>query len=500
MFFLSIDLGTESARAGVYSLDGQCLGGSSATYATTFPRPGWAEQDPLQWWESALTAAGKAIVEAGVTEVAGIAVSTTASSVVFLDRDGIPIRPALLWMDTRSHAEATSTSRVSHPNMAYSGGVDSPEWLVPKAMWVKRNEEELFARSDKIGEAVDFLTLKLTGRFVGSDLNATCKWNYDPRAGALPRDLYSLFGIEELADKLPQEILPVGTPVGTILPEVASRLGLRNTPVVSVGGIDAHMALIALRGFSRSAISIAAGTSNAFIAETDTACDSPEIWGPYPDALTPGRWLVEGGQLSAGSALTWVAEKMLGYDRSALPALVSEVSAMRPGSSGLIVLDDFMGNRTPFRDASMRGGILGLSLGTSGADIYQATVEAVAFGTKQVLDSFERAGIDVGDLYFSGGIGHNPLWMRTTASVIGQPIHSITSDNLTLIATAATAAVGAGAFQNFDDAQVAFRPESTVVEPDLEAHQLLSEIFLSFTAAKESNRNLFAATPLGVTG
>lgn len=497
MFVLSIDLGTESARAAVYSMDGSCLATRSASYPTVFPHPGWAEQNPVDWWEAALQSAAETLLAAGVNTVMGIAVSTTASSVVFLDDDDQPLRPALLWMDTRSHHEATFTGTVNHPHMAFSGGVDSPEWLVPKAMWVKRHQPEIFARSARIGEAVDYITLKLTGRFVGSDLNATCKWNYDPRTGVLPRDLYLALGVDGLADALPQEIFPVGTPVGEILPGVRKRLGLTNSPVVSVGGIDAHMALIALRGLSSSAVSIAAGTSNAFITETDHRFDSKEIWGPYPHALTPGRWLAEGGQLSAGSALTWVAEKMLGFDRTALPTLIGSVSEREPGSGGLIVLDDFMGNRTPFRDASMRGGILGLTLGSTGEDIYQAAVESVAFGTKQVVDSFERAGIAVSDLYFSGGIGHNAFWLQTTADVIGYPIYSITSDNMTLIATGATAAVGAGAFSSFDEAQEVFRPNVRIVEPRAHAHRVLIERFGVYADAKRLNRALFASSPAG---
>lgn len=492
MFFLSIDLGTESARAGLYSGEGVCIATKSSPYATNFPQPGWAEQDPLHWWEATIDAAARVISETQTTEILGVAVSTTASSVVFLDSNNRPLRPAVLWMDTRSRREAELTGEIDHPHMAFAGGMDSPEWLVPKAMWVKRNEPEIFARSQKIGEAVDFITLMLTGRFVGSDLNATCKWNYDPRSKQLPLDLYTQFGVEELSEKLPTEIHPVGTPVSEILPRVQALLGIANRPMVSVGGIDAHMALIALRGSSKSAVSVAAGTSNAFIAETDEAFDSTEIWGPYPHALTPGRWLAEGGQLSAGSVLTWVAERLLGYDRNTLPSLIEEVSALNPGSSGLIVLDDFMGNRTPFRDPLMRGGLLGLTLSTSGAEIYQASVEAVAFATKQVLDSFDRAGIDVNYLCFSGGIVNNSLWLQTTANVVGYPIHSITSDNLTLLATAATAAVGAGSFPNFAAAEQVFRAESKVIDPVESSHDLLKEPFSRYQQAKASNRELFA--------
>lgn len=494
MYFLSIDLGTESARAGLFNLEGQCLAIASSSYPTSFPRPGWAEQDPMHWWEATLDSASQVIAQTGVDEVRGISVSTTASSVVFLDSENYPLRSALLWMDTRSHQEAAFTGTINHPHMKYSGGVDSPEWLVPKAMWLYKNERTTFDKADKIGEAVDFITLKLTGSFVGSDLNATCKWNYDPRTGQLPADLYELFGVPGLAEKLPSKILPVGSPVGQLLPEVAQRIGLKNRPIVSVGGIDAHMALIALRTHSRAAVSVAAGTSNAFICETDNAFESEEIWGPYPNALTQGRWLAEGGQLSAGSALTWVAEGLLGYDRHGVSELIAEVSAMRPGSSGLVVLDDFMGNRTPFRDANMRGGILGLNLSSTGAQIYQATVEAVAFGTKQVIDSFARANIDVSDLYFSGGIRHNSVWLQTTADVLGQPISLVTSDNLTLISTVAAAAVGSGECSTFTEAEQIFRPDVHAVYPDEQSHHALIEGFAAFEHAKESNRGLFSPT------
>jgi ribulose kinase len=183
---------------------------------------------------------------------------------------------------------------------------------------------------------------------------------------------------------------------------------------------------------------------------------------------------------------------MLGHDRSTLPKLIADASQRELRGDGVIVLDDFMGNRTPFRDAAMRGGMLGLSLATTAAEVYQATVHSVAFGTKQVLDSFQRAGIDVSDLYFSGGIGHNPLWLQTTADVVGYPIHSITSENLTLIATAASAAVGAGAFDSFDAAQRVFRAESAIVHPDAVAHTVLSEKYARYSEAKQANRGLFA--------
>ena len=491
MHVLAIDLGTESARAAVYTVDGQLVSDDAKGYVTTFLHPGWAEQNPHHWLEAALSAGAGAVSKAGITELAGIAVATTASSVVFLDANHQPVREGILWMDTRSHREATETGASANPRMAYVGGVNSPEWLVPKAMWVARHEPEVYRGARFIGEAVDYLSWALTGIWTGSNLNATCKWNYDPRAGSLPEDLYDEFGVPDLATKLPTRIQPVGEVIGPVTSQVAEALGIRNTPIVATGGIDAHVALIGLRGLSKAAVSIAAGTSNAFIAETDNEFHSPEIWGPYPDALTPGRWLAEGGQLSAGSALTWVSEKMLGYTRDQLPELWRAIADKPPASHGLMVLDDFMGNRTPRRDATLRGGVLGLSLSTTPEEIYHATIESVAFGTKEVLDSFERAGIDVSDLYFSGGIAKNPLWLHTTADVVGYPIHSVSSNNLTLLACAATAVVGAGAVSGFEEAEKVFSPTFNTVEPRADAHRVLTDAFKDFIDAKNANVDVF---------
>lgn len=491
MHVLAIDLGTESARAAVYTVDGQLVSSDARGYATTFSHPGWAEQNPHDWLDAALGASAGAVAKAAITELAGIAVATTASSVVFLDGDHQPVREGILWMDTRSHREASETGRSRHPRMAFAGGVNSPEWLVPKAMWVARHEPDIYRSSHFVGEAVDYLSWALTGVWSGSNLNATCKWNYDPRDGSLPADLYDEFGVPDLASKLPTRIQPVGEVIGPITTEIAEALGIRNTPIVATGGIDAHVALIGLRGLSRSAVSIAAGTSNAFIAESDIEFHTPEIWGPYPDALTPGRWLAEGGQLSAGSALSWVAEKMLGYTRDQLPALWHTIADKAPTSHGLLVLDDFMGNRTPRRDANLRGGVLGLTLSTTAEDIYHATIESVAFGTKEVLDSFDRAGIDVSDLYFSGGIAKNPLWLQTTADVVGYPIHSVSSENLTLLACASTAVVGAGVVSSFAEAEKIFAPTYESVAPDADAHQILKDAFSLFVEAKDANVDVF---------
>ncbi|PPG35232.1 sugar kinase [Pseudoclavibacter sp. RFBG4] len=475
-FYLAIDIGTEGARAGVFDEAGTRVSTASAPYQTAYPHPGWAEQNPRDWWSATVRAAREALETASVRSVRAVGVATTSSSVVVLDDTGAPIRPALLWMDSRAGAESERTAEIDHPSLRFAGGSDSSEWLIPKAMWLARNEPENYAAATHIGESVDYMTLRLTGRWVGSRLNATCKWNYDHREDALPSDLYAQLGIPDLAEKLPHDIAAVGDIVGELSRAAAAELGVEPGAIVFAGGIDAHLALVALSGVSRNPVAIVAGTSNAFIAELDEPVFSPTIWGPYPGALTHDRWLIEGGQVSAGSALSWLSERILGVPRDRLGQLVSSATEVPAAEHGILVLDHFMGNRTPHRDPSLRGAVLGLSLGATPAQLYRATVEAVSFGTRQVLESFEAVGVDSDDVFLTGGIRHNPLWLQTTADALGRPVNLVSSENLT---TLALGILGVAADTGEDRAEVArrFAPDHVIVDPNPAATQPLADAY-----------------------
>lgn len=485
---LAIDLGTESARVAVYADDGTALGHGESGYPTSYPRPGWAEQDPRDWWRAVVDAVGRAMEEAGRPEVAGVAVATTSSTVAVLDDQGAPLRPALLWMDNRASEESARTAEVDHPVLRYSGGSDAVEWLVPKAMWLAANEPEAYHRAERIVEAVDYLVWRLTGRWAGSQMNAVCKWNHDPRGAGFPVDLYARFGVPELRGKLPDTVVPVGDPVGEMTSAARAELGVRGPALVCSGGIDAHLSLLAVGGARDGRVSVVSGTSTAFITEVDEPVFPPTVWGPYPDALNLGSWLIEGGQVASGSVLTWTGEHLLGLRRADLPALFEEAAALPPADHGLLVLDYFMGNRTPLRDPRLRGAVLGLTLGTTPAQVYRAAVEGVAYGTRRVLESFIEGGVPVEEVFISGGVRHNPLWLQTTADVLGRPLHLVTGDNLTLRACSVIAAVGTGAAGSLREAAGAFAPRYRVVEPDTAHADALELGYGDYLAATDRTR------------
>ncbi|OBB23758.1 sugar kinase, partial [Mycolicibacterium peregrinum] len=396
-----------------------------------------------------------------------------------VDAAGTPLRPAILWMDARGAAESERTAELNqqHPILDWSGGSDAAEWLLPKAMWLKTHDPDAYRSAARIVEAVDYLTFRLTGRWVGSQMNAVCKYNYDALAGRFPTELYDALGMDDLIPKLPDEIIAVGGVAGTLTPGAAADLGITDTAIVAVGGIDAHVSLLACGGNVDGLVSIVSGTSSAIVTEVDKPTTSNEVWGPYPNALTHNKWLVEGGQVTSGSVLKWTGESIMGVPRDELHALIEQATAVDPASHGLRALDYFMGNRTPHRDARLRGAVVGLTLGTTKAELYRAMVEAVACGTRSVINSFERSGVPCTRLVFSGGIERNSLWQQVTIDVLGRPAELVIGENLTLRACAVIAATAAGIVPSLRAGSRLFAPRVRLLEPDLKRTAVYEQTF-----------------------
>jgi ribulose kinase len=482
---LGVDFGTGGVRVGLYDLRSHRLVHvAQATYPTHYPRLGWAEQAPGDWWQALGQACRRVMSQAGYPPVAAMCVATTASTVVVATDAGEPLCPALLWMDCRAGEESAQSARAEHP-MLNAGG-DAVEWLVPKAMWLARHEPQLYARAERICEAVDWINHALTGQWVASQLNASCKWNYDTRAQRFPTELYEQLGVAELAHKLPPQVIPVGGRIGPLTSAAAAHLGLDNAVLVAQGGIDAHMAMLSAGTTGAGELLFIGGTSVVQLMHTPQRRDVPGIWGPYPDALLAGQWLMEGGQVSAGSILNWLAQKMFGLDDAGHQRLIQQASELQPGATGLLVLDYWMGNRTPYRAPDMRGAILGLSLNHDRHDLYRAAVEAIALGSANIFHTWRTHGIDITRVVAAGGFQHNPLWLQATVDATGVPFEMISHDNLTLIGTAAAAACALGEFNQLQAAAAHFTTRGTLIEPNRQAHACYVELLERYRAATDS--------------
>src|SRR6218665_3825768 len=274
------------------------------------PRGGGAEQAPLDWWEALGQASQAVMARHGHLRVSALCACTTSSTVVVTDEAGMPLRPALLWMDCRASHEVTLAPTPPHPVMAFSGGANAGEWLVPKAACLARNEPQVYARAHRICEAQDFINFRLTGTWAASPLNACCKWNYDTLEKKFYPDLFAALGAPGLLDKLPTRVVPVGEAVGSMSTQAKAHLGLQGNVLVAQGGIDAHMAMLGAGTIEPGKLLFIGGTSIVHLIHTKRRIDAPGMWGPYPDALIDNSWLIEGGQVSAGSVMDWLAGKI----------------------------------------------------------------------------------------------------------------------------------------------------------------------------------------------
>lgn len=486
-YALSLDFGTNGVRAGIFDLGaGRLVAAAERGYETQHIPPNRAEQNPDDWWAALCDIMPDVLTKSGNPDIAAICVATFASTVVFADRGGQILCPAILWMDARATAEADQTETLSHPVMAYSGGSDAVEWLVPKAMWMAKNDPQLWARTDIVCEALDFINFRLTGEWVGSLMNATCKWNYDSRARAFCHDIYAELGVPELGDKLPPRIVDIGAEIGQLSEKAAAALGLKGTPIVVQGGIDAHMGTFGAGTVEPGSMLMIGGTSNVHLTQVpDDGKDITGVWGPYPNALTPDLRMIEGGQVSAGSILNWLARDIYGLDDQGFVALCEDAGRVDFRETGLMAMDFWMGNRTPYRDASLRGALMGLSLSHDRASIFRACVTSVALGSTNVVFDLERQGVLIDRLVLAGGILRNPVWLAATIDAIGKPVKVATGDNLSLYGAAVACKVGLGLASSMREAAESVPAPMVEHAPNMAAHADYREMLEEYREAVE---------------
>ncbi len=492
--FLTADGGTESLRARIYDESGTCLGTKAVAYDTHFA-PARAEQNPADWWANFVTASRGAIADAGVdpSEIEAIAYATTCCTVVALDENGDALRPAIMWMDVRANREADAVLATGDDALKLNGAGQGPvsaEWMIPKSLWLKRNEPEIFDRATRICEYQDFLTYKLTGEWAASLDNAGLRWHFRNREGGWARGMLARLGIEELEGKWPQRVVAPGDVIGTLTQRAARELGLPRSVKVVQGGADALIGMIGLGVHQPGQLAMITGSSHLQFGVTEDPLNAPGVWGSYADIVYPGRWIVEGGQTSTGSIMNWLARLTGGpLDYGKLNA---EAARLPPGCEGLIVQDHFQGNRTPHTDPLSRGAIVGLTLAHGPHHIFRAIMEGIGFGTKAILDAFARAGYEGREMTVGGGATASDLWLQIHADTSGLPVRVPASPDAPSTGSAVLAGVGAGRFNSIDEGIGAMVRPGRLVEPNARNVARYAEIYPRYAALYPALRELTA--------
>ncbi len=471
-FLLGIDVGTQSLRACLFDLAGNLIYSSTRKYPTFHPKDSWVEQNPEDWRQALILTVRDVVSNSGVNtaEIKAVSYDCTSCTVVVLDEVGQPLRPAIMWMDERAWQEAETITKLGAACLKYTGGVESPQWMIPKALWLSRHEPEVFARARWIIEQTDYLTLLLTGRVTASISNASAKWHYALPLGGWPHDLLADLRFTQLLEKWPQEIRPVGASLGHLCPEFAQATGLSLETVVVQGGVDAHAAMVGSGALREGDMALVIGTSTCHMAQS-TKPIYADIWGPYPDAVEEGMYTLGGGQSTTGSITKWLLENYAppGTSFAELDHLAEQIP---PGSEGLVALDFFQGNRTPFKDPLARGAIWGLSLRHGLAHIYRAFYEAVAYGTLAILDRLDESGYHVKQLFAAGGGAKSRLWMQIHADVTGRPVQLLGTEEPAALGAAIWAGIGCNLFNGYSDAVGQMVQTKETLYPDINNKQV----------------------------
>ena len=481
---VGVDVGTGSARAGVFDLAGRMLA-SAKHDIRLFHAPGAiVEQSSNDIWRAVCASVRDALVLSDVApqRIAGIGFDATCSLVV-LGEGGQPLpvgpsddpeRNVIVWMDHRAVAQADRINATGHDVLKYVGGRISPEMETPKLLWLLEHKPEVFAAAWQFLDLTDFLTWRASGDLSRSTCTVTCKWTYLAHEQRWDAGYFHAVGLGVLADeefeRIGRRVVAPGTALGTGLsPTAAAELGLCAGTAVATGVIDAHAGGIGTVGFDGdpfAALAYVFGTSSCTMTTTREAVFVPGVWGPYFSAMVPNTWLNEGGQSVAGAAIEHLlalhpmAPEVQSQAQAAgqsLPVLLASLAAQHITTlsqavtlaEGLHVVPEFLGNRAPLADPHARAVIAGLGMDNdieSLIALYVAGVCGIAYGLRQIIDAQAAAGAPIDHIMISGGAGRLDLVRQLLADATGKPVYAIDAEEPVLLGAAMLGSVAAGAF------------------------------------------------------
>ena len=517
---VAVDVGTGSARAGVYDRQGRLLGRSSFPIAMKTGGKGFAEHDSEDIWQAVRRAVAGARDEASVApaDIAAIGFDATCSLVV-RDAAGRPLSVSpggetgwdtIAWLDHRAIDAAEALSQLGGEMVRHSGGAISPEMQLPKLKWLKRHLPDVWNRAGMIFDLADFLTWRASGSLTRSICTLTAKWNYLAHTpeGWSGEEL-ARYGLGDLGARAGIVDLPapIGSPLAPLTSRAADELGLTTATIVTPGMVDAYAGQLALLGGdpeTRGQIALIGGTSSALMRFSKTPHHLDALWGPYRDAALPGWWVVEGGQSATGALLDHIV-RTHGNGLEPTPgthALVLERIEQLIEEHGnsfgapVHVLPDFHGNRAPLADARMTGTMHGLTLdGTFDGmcAIYYRAMVSLALGIRQILETMELDGA-ISTLHLGGGHARNMLLVRLYADATRRQVAISSGEEAMLLGTAMTATAAAGLHGSVREACRAMGRPATLTLPNEIRAQALDRDYRVFLRMQDHRRELAAMT------
>jgi D-ribulokinase len=461
--FIGVDVGTSSARAGVFDEKGSLLATARRPITVWHEAGNVVEQSSSEIWAACAASVRAAIAEAALppSAVKGVGFDATCSLVV-LDAAANPLtvsssgdgqRNVIVWMDHRAIAEARLVNDTHDEVLQYVGGSISPEMEIPKLLWLKRHLPSTYRSAGHFFDLADYLSFRATGSTARSICTLACKWNFLGHERRWSDSYFERIGLGDLASgnysKIGNEIVAPGTPLGIGLTKSAAYdFGLLEGTPVGAPLIDAHAGGVGTIGGREKPdqsvdvcrrLAYIMGTSACIMATTSEPRFVPGVWGPYYSGMVPGFWLNEGGQSAAGAAIDHLIKSHPAYGEAVAAAHAGGLEVLEflerrivlrvqnPGEAALFardihVLPEFLGNRSPFADPDSRAIVAGMDLDVdigSMERLFVAGLCGLAYGLADVVEAFRSHGLDSDLMVISGGAGRSSLVRQIMADTTG---------------------------------------------------------------------------------
>lgn len=508
--YLGLDLGTSAIKALLVDPDGQVRGVGSAEYPVHHPQPGYAEQDPNEWWAATVAAVRQATgwAPAG-SRVAGIGLAGQMHGTVLLGDNDLPVAPAIIWADGRSWRQvAEVTERVGAERLIeIAGSALATGFQAATIAWLRKERSSLWWRTQRVLAPKDELRRRLTGDIATDPGDASGTLLLDVRWRTWSADLLKAVGIE--ATKLPP-LRPATEPAGGLTAEAARELGLpEGTPVV-VGTGDAPAGLLGAGIVDPNTMLLSLSTgAQVMVPATFVLPDPAGRSHTFCAALEPGPdrpgWYQMGATLVAGMALRWLRDEMLGVGGpDAYERMTGWASAAPIGARGLLFLPFMVGERSPHMDARLRAAFLGLGDHHTRGDVVRAVMEGAVLACNDAFAVLRERGADPERIIMAGGGARSPVWRQIVADVLGLPVHALATADQAAMGAAILAAAGIGGLDPVATAR-AWSSYGAAIEPSrsgMARYAELTELYREATAAtREISHRLvsFAEPPRAPT-
>lgn len=462
MLYIGIDLGTSACKFLLVDSQGRILNAVTKEYPLYFPRAGWSEQNPEDWWNACLEGIPALLQGFDTSQVAGIGAGGQMHGLVALDERDRVIRPAILWNDGRTAQEVDYLNEtVGKENLSrYTANIAFAGFTAPKLLWMRAHEPENFAKIRKIMLPKDYVNYNLTGIHSCDYSDASGMLLLDVAHKCWSREMLTLCGVSE--SQMPK-LFESYEVVGTVLPDVAARLGLPAHVKVVAGAGDNAAAAVGTGTVGAGGCNISLGTSGTIFISSDKFDVDPSN-ALHAFAHADGGWHLMGCMLSAASCNKWFCETILGTSDYAAEQV--GIADTKLGENHVFFLPYLMGERSPINDTNARAAFVGMTMDTTRADLVQAVLEGVAFAIRDCFEVAKSLGIRIPSTKICGGGSKSALWRTIFANVLGIPLEMVKTEQGPGYGGAMLAMVGCGEFESVAAAAGALTEVASVLQPD----------------------------------